>query len=498
MRTPLLLDLTADICADRKALGGIADGLDFAAVRGNARSAAAWLVEHGAQNAVFVGLNGHVLPVLMFASGMAGMPFVPVNYRLPDEELRKLIARTAPSLVVVDDDMEARIKDIEGTTLIKRSAFEARFLLSEPKEREALPESDQDLAVLLFTSGTTGDPKAAVLRHANLTSYVMSTVEFLGADEDEAALVSVPPYHIAGISAVLTAAYGGRRIVYLPAFTAEDWVATAAREAITHAMVVPTMLDRILDVLDRSGEKLPALRALSYGGGRMPEPVIARALAALPHVDFVNAYGLTETSSTVALLGAEDHRVAIASDDPLVRRRLGSVGRPLPSLELEIRRDDGSCCDAEESGEIHVRGEQVSGEYLHKKAIADDGWFATNDGGWLDADGYLFVEGRLDDVIVRGGENISPGEIEDVLRGHEGVADVAVLGLPSVQWGEKVAAVIVAKGDLPSIEALALHVKTALRSTKTPEAWYFRDALPYNETGKLLRRVLKAELANQD
>jgi acyl-CoA synthetase (AMP-forming)/AMP-acid ligase II len=323
----------------------------------------------------------------------------------------------------------------------------------------------------------------------------MSTVEFLGSAEDEAALVSVPPYHIAGISAILTSAYGGRRIVYLPAFTPEDWVEAAARERITHAMVVPTMLDRILDVMVKTGERLPALRALSYGGGRMPEPVIARALEMLPLVDFVNAYGLTETSSTIALLGAEDHRLAIASDDPAVRRRLGSVGQPLPSIELEIRREDGTLCGACESGEIHVRGEQVSGEYLHKKAIADDGWFATNDSGWLDEGGYLFVEGRLDDVIVRGGENISPGEIEDVLRGLDDVTDVAVLGLPDDQWGEKVAAVIVSRSGSPDVDAMAAHVRGLLRSTKTPESWFFRAELPYNETGKLLRRVLKAELA---
>lgn len=498
MQTPLLLELTADVCGDRKALGTLAQGMDFAAMRDNARVAAAMLAQLGAQNAVFVGLNGNVVPVLMFASAMAGLSFVPVNYRLPDIELCKLITRTAPSVVVVDDDMLARIDGIPGTTLIKRSEFEARFLIAAPEQIEPPGESENDIAVLLFTSGTTGDPKAAVLRHANLTSYVMSTVEFLGADEGEAALVSVPPYHIAGISAVLTSAYGGRRIVYLPAFSAEEWVMIAAREGITHAMVVPTMLDRILDVLDKSGQNLPALRALSYGGGRMPAQVIGRALEALPHVNFVNAYGLTETSSTVALLGADDHRIAFASDDPLIRRRLGSVGKPLPSLELEIRRDDGSCCDAEEHGEIHVRGEQVSGEYLHKKAIADDGWFATNDAGWLDADGFLFVEGRLDDVIVRGGENISPGEIEDVLREHEDVADVAVLGVPCELWGEKVIAVIVARSDAPDVAALSAYVKSRLRSTKTPENWYFRAELPYNETGKLLRRVLKAELAKPE
>jgi acyl-CoA synthetase (AMP-forming)/AMP-acid ligase II len=147
------------------------------------------------------------------------------------------------------------------------------------------------------------------------------------------------------------------------------------------------------------------------------------------------------------------------------------------------------------SGEIYVRGEQVSGEYTHKKAIQDDGWFATNDGGWLDEDGYLFVEGRLDDVIVRGGENISPGEIEDVLREHPGVADVAVLGVPDDHWGEQVAAAVVPRADAPSAEELAAWVKARLRSTKTPEVWAFREALPYNDTGKLLRRQLRAEMA---
>ena len=495
MQTRLLLDIAADACPDRLAVGSLSGGLDFQGLRARAAMVAAWLDETSARHAVFVGLNGSELPVLLFAAGMAGMPFVPVNYRLSDADLRKLVARTAPGVAVVDDDMLARIGEVEGVELVARSGFAARFMAGDPPDLRDIPEHENDIAVLLFTSGTTGDPKAAVLRHANLTSYVMSTVEFLGSDEDEAALVSVPPYHIAGISAILTSAYGGRRIVYLPAFTPEDWVETAARERITHAMVVPTMLDRILDVMAKTGERLPALRALSYGGGRMSEPVIARALQMLPQVDFVNAYGLTETSSTIALLGAEDHRLAIASDDPAVRRRLGSVGQPLPSIELEIRREDGAVCAPCESGEIHVRGEQVSGEYLHKKAIADDGWFATNDSGWLDDGGYLFVEGRLDDVIVRGGENISPGEIEDVLRGLDDVADVAVLGLPDDQWGEKVAAVIVSRSGAPDVDTMAAHVRGLLRSTKTPESWFFRAELPYNETGKLLRRVLKAELA---
>jgi acyl-CoA synthetase (AMP-forming)/AMP-acid ligase II len=185
----------------------------------------------------------------------------------------------------------------------------------------------------------------------------------------------------------------------------------------------------------------------------------------------------------------------MTSDDPLVRRRLGSVGKPLPFLEVEIRGPGGETLPAGRSGEICVRGDQIAGEYAHRKVLDDEGWFATNDGGWMDEAGYLFVEGRLDDVIVRGGENISPGEIEDVLRKHPQVDDVAVLGVPDNEWGEKVAAVVVAKGAPPAPDALATWVRTQLRSTKTPEVWEFRSALPYNDTGKLLRRQLKAEMS---
>jgi acyl-CoA synthetase (AMP-forming)/AMP-acid ligase II len=321
----------------------------------------------------------------------------------------------------------------------------------------------------------------------------------MGADEDEAALVSVPPYHVAGITAVLTSVYAGRRVVYLPAFTPEAWVAAARGEAVTQAMVVPTMLGRILDVLEREGERLPRLRHLSYGGGRMPLSVIERALEVLPGVEFVNAYGLTETSSTIAVLGPEDHRQAIASSDPAVRRRLRSVGRPLPSVVVEIRDPFGRAVAAGVTGEVWVRGEQVAGEYLGRPDALQDGWFPTKDGGMLDDGGYLYVEGRLDDVIVRGAENLSPGEIEDVLVSHPAVAEAAVVGVPDTDWGEKVAAVVVlAEGCTATADELQGWVRGRLRSSKMPERIDFREELPHNETGKLLRRVLRMELTGDD
>ena len=334
-----------------------------------------------------------------------------------------------------------------------------------------------------------------MLRHKHLVSYVITTVEFMGAGEDEATLVSVPPYHIAGISAVLSSVYAGRRVVQLGAFSPEDWVHTVRREHVTHAMVVPTMLGRILDVLEREGESLPTLRALSYGGGRMPMPVIERAMTDLPHVGFVNAYGLTETSSTIAVLDPEDHRVAWTASDPDARKRLGSVGRPIPSLELEIRDTAGLPVPTGERGEIWVRGEQVAGEYLDGQAPSSDGWFPTHDGGFLDSEGYLYVEGRLDDVIVRGAENMSPGEIEEVLLAHPAVVDAAVVGLPDIEWGERVVAAVVVVAEASVTEPeLQAWVAARLRSSRTPETIEFRAELPYNETGKLLRRVLRSEL----
>jgi acyl-CoA synthetase (AMP-forming)/AMP-acid ligase II len=489
MNISLLLEMSADAIADRTAIGGVDGGVSYGALLAKARRAASWIAARDVAHVVYLGFNAPAFPILLFASAMAGRPFVPLNYRLPDADLRKLAARTAPSLVVADDALAPRVADVAGVAVMRSSAFLDAIAAAEPAHADA----EQEVALLLFTSGTTGEPKAAMLRHRHLTAYVVQTVEFAGASEDEALLVSVPPYHIAGVSAVLTAVYGGRRIVQLPSFSPEGWVKAARDETITHAMVVPTMLGRILDELERTGERLPSLRHLSYGGGRMPVSVVERALALLPDVDFVNAYGLTETSSTIAVLDPEDHR--LARSDAAARRRLGSVGRPLPSVEVEIRGGDGQPLGAGEPGEIWVRGEQVSGEYLDRKAIRDDGWLPTNDCGWLDEAGYLYVDGRLDDVIVRGGENISPGEIEEALRAHPAVRDAAVVGLPDDEWGERIAAAIVARRAVDAAE-LQDWIRARLRSTKVPEEIHFRAELPFNDTGKLLRRELKKMLVN--
>lgn len=499
MNLMMLLEMAVSGFGEREAVRSGSEALTYEQLFAAAGAAAERLAASGCEHAAILDVNSLAVPVTLFASAWAGRPFVPLNYRLTDGELSALAERIAPSLLIAAPERAASLAALPGASVVDRETLLAGTRGAVAREPSWAMEGD-DIAILLFTSGTTGAPKAAVIRHRHLVSYVLGSVEFGSAGEDETALVSVPPYHIAGMAAITSSVYAGRRIVQLPAFSADAWVETARRERATHAFVVPTMLARIVDLLESQGDAtLPELRAISYGGGKMPLAVIERAMKRLPEASFTNAYGLTETSSTIAVLGPDDHRAAASSSDPAVRQRLASVGRPLPSVEVEIRDARGRCVAAGEHGEVFVRGEQVSGEYLGRGSTIDaEGWFATRDGGFLDAAGYLFLDGRIDDVIVRGGENMSPGEIEEVLLAHEAVADCAVVGIPDEQWGEAVAAaVVLASGREVNVEALQQWVRDRLRSSRTPQRIVFRAELPYNETGKLLRRRVKAELLEE-
>jgi acyl-CoA synthetase (AMP-forming)/AMP-acid ligase II len=324
-------------------------------------------------------------------------------------------------------------------------------------------------------------------------------VEFGVADETDTMLVSVPPYHIAGVSNLLSNVYAGRRIVYLESFTPEGWLESVRDEGVTHALLVPTMLARLTEHL-AGAAAVPTLRNLAYGGAKMPAPVLERATRLFPAVDFVNAYGLTETSSTIAVLGPDDHRAALTGD-PVAKARLGSVGKLLPGIEAQVRDPDGAVRPDGGIGDVFVRGDQVSGEYRGTASAVDaDGWLATRDRGWIDDEGYLFIEGRADDTIIRGGENLAPAEIEDVLLEHPAVAEAAVVGIPDEQWGQDIAAVIVPRaGHATDADELRTWVRSRLRSAKTPAVIVFRDSLPHTPTGKLLRREVLADLlANAD
>jgi acyl-CoA synthetase (AMP-forming)/AMP-acid ligase II len=451
------------------------------------------IAESGAQHVAYVGVGGAMLPALIFAAARAGLPFTPLNYRLSAEGIQTLIGRLPEPLVIVD----SRYRDMLGDSS-KRVMLSDDFLTAargaEPVAEFPDPES---VAIVLFTSGTTSQPKAVELSHNNLTSYVTGTVEFDSAGDQDAALICVPPYHIAGVGAALSNLYAGRKMVYLPNFDANEWVRLIGAEQVSTATLVPTMLDRVVTVLETGGHELSSLRNLAYGGSKVGLPLVRRALELLPGVGFVNAYGLTETSSTIAVLTPDDHRAAQASSDVAAVKRLGSVGRPVPGIEIEIRDDEGTVLPPGETGELFVRGEQVSGRYTGIGSVLDEnGWFPTKDIAMLDEEGYLFIGGRSDDTIIRGGENIAPAELEEVLVEHPHVRDVAVVGVEDPQWGQAIVAVVVPRpGVDPDPEELREHVRKSLRGSRTPDRVVFRDELPTTPTGKVLRREIIEDLA---
>jgi acyl-CoA synthetase (AMP-forming)/AMP-acid ligase II len=487
----LLLEMASSALDDRPAVVSGDYALTFAELDAAARRSAAKFLDMGATGVVFCGTNCATFPVALFAASYAGLPFIPLNYRLGEEQLRPLVEANAGAVIV------AELGSVPGAdpamTVQREDLLEDSFVASGDIELPGFVDPE-DVAIVLYTSGTSGTPKAALLRHRHLTAYVIGTVEFAGAEPDQAALVTVPPYHIAGIANLLSNMYAGRRIVYLDSFDAATWIDTVRREGVTQAMVVPTMLARVVHELDGAPAATPTLRTLSYGGARMPLPVLEQALELFPGTGFVNAYGLTETSSTIALLGPDDHAAAFAGD-PVAKVRLGSVGKVLPGIEVEVRDEDGTVLPVGEPGLVFLRGEQVSGEYESGSVVDSEGWFPTKDRGWIDTDDYLFIEGRADDTIIRGGENIAPAEIEDVLRRHEAVLDVAVVGIPDEEWGQEIAAVVVL-GEGRSVTAFELHeyCKEHLRGSKTPRLIEFRDELPHTPTGKLLRREVLADL----
>ncbi|WP_329551224.1 ANL family adenylate-forming protein [Streptomyces sp. NBC_00696] len=493
MNVSMILDMAADGFGDRVVIGPARDGLTPVRLRELAAGGARLVRAAHADAIVYLATNGPAFAVAQFAAARAGVPLVPVNYRLGEEQLDTLLANHPHALAISTPDQDAALRRA-GLSVYGPAAWLAQAAANADGGFELAPPPDAP-AVLIYTSGTTSAPKGVVLRHHNLVSYVLGTVEFAAAEPAEAALMSVPPYHIAAVSNVLTNLYAGRRALTLDQFTPEGWLALVREQRITHAMVVPTMLARIMDTdgLDRS---VPALRSLAYGGARMPVRVIETALRAWPAVDFVNAYGLTETSSTISVLGPTEHRAAVASDDLVVRARLGSAGLPVPGIEIEVRDVSGELLGAGETGQIWVRGEQVSGEYAGQGSAVDErGFFHTRDQGRLDADGYLHIEGRADDTIIRGAENIAPAEIEDVLLRHPDVLDAVVVGVPDEEWGQRIEAVVVARdGAEADAGALRAAVRGTLRGSKTPDRITYWTELPRTVTGKLIRRDIVAAL----
>jgi len=511
VNTANFLGIPAALFPDQQILRFAGRGTSYGELWDEARRLAAALQGIGIEKGQCVAVldtNSDRYVAAYYGAACAGAVFLPLNYRAKLPELEYMIASADVRALFVGERYAGILEQLRGrlsagTVVVSLSGqIQGTRTYAELVAGHAIEEpvavEDDDVAILMYTSGTTARPKAVLLSHGDFTHYVTSNVELADGSPRGKALVCVPLYHIAGATNIMTNVWTGRTMILLPQFDAGQWLRTVEEEQVTHAFVVPTMLKQIIDHPDFGRHDLSSLELISYGGAPMPFPVIRRALGVFPSsVGFVIAFGLTVTTSTLNGLGPEDPRPAGSGVQVEARlRRLRSIGRPLPDVELIVVDEQGRELPPGEVGEIWVRTPRVMKGYRTESGIESpvqrDGWLPTRDLGWIDEEGYVFLAGRKDDMIIRGGENIAPAEVESTLFSHPAVEDVAVIGVPDVEWGQRVAAFVVRRpGQSATAEELIEFCRQRLASFKKPDMIYFVSELPKNPLGKVLRKELR-------
>ncbi|UCH22103.1 MAG: long-chain fatty acid--CoA ligase, partial [Deltaproteobacteria bacterium] len=379
------------------------------------------------------------------------------------------------------------------------NTFYEDLIASAGSDEIAAEIGDEDITVLMYTAGTTGRPKGVPLRHSGFISYVLENVEPANPEIEERNLLTVPLYHVAGMQAVLAGAYGGRTLVLMRQFEVKEWLQTVQEERVTRAMLVPTMLKWIVDDPEFHDYDLSSLKVITYGAASMPLSVIQKAIAEMPAVRFINAFGQTETASTIAALGPEDHIIegADAEKEKKLKRLASSIGKPLSDVAVKIVDDQGNPLPANRVGEIYAKGPRIMKSYWgdeekSTQVITADGWLRTGDKGWMDPEGYIYLSGRSDDMIIRGGENISPEEVEDILHSHPKIEEAAVIGVPNPEWGQEPRAIVVVKkGENIGADEIMAYCRSRLAGFKRPRSVVFVDSLPRNPMGKVLKKELR-------
>ena len=515
MNTTDFLNIANAICPDRDCIVFEGGRWTYAQVNERVNRLANALAQSGIGKGDRIGIlhvncNQHI--ETYFAVAKLGAIFVPLNFRAKSDELAYMVANAEAKALFVG----SRYLDIVNTMLPQlptvkqcilvdskdKNKIHYEDLLGSASSDELVSEiGDEDITILMYTAGTTGRPKGVPLKHSAFASYVLDNVDPASPDIEERNLLTVPLYHVAGIQAMLAAIYGGRTLVLMRQFEVKEWLETIQREKATRAMLVPTMLKRVIDAPDYNQYDLSSLKIITYGAAAMPFEVINKAIQVMPWVRFINAFGQTETASTITTLGPEDHIIEGTEEEreKKLKRLTSSIGKPLPDVEVKIVDEEGKPLAPLEVGEILARGPRIMTGYWRdeqktSQVITQDGWLRTGDMGWIDEEGYIYLAGRGDDMIIRGGENISPEEVESVLHSHPKVEEASVIGVTDPEWGQEPRAVVVLKkGETATSEEIIEYCRSKLAGFKRPRSVVFLDALPRNPMGKVLRKKLRED-----
>lgn len=515
MNTTEFLMVSSAICPDRTAIVFEGQRFTFSQLSERAnRFANALLglgVDKGDRVAILqVNCNQYI--EAYYGVAKMGAIFVPLNFRAKRDELIYMLNHSESSVLLVGERYVELVNSMQPELpLVKHyisidgkqeGMLDYEDLLTTASDEEVFTDiADEDIAILMYTAGTTGLPKGVPLSHNSFSVYVMENVNPADPEIEETNLLTVPLYHVAGVQAMLAATYGGRTLATMRQFEVNEWLETVQREKANRAMLVPTMLKRVIDHPDLAKYDLSSLGVITYGAAPMPFEVIKKAIGLFPGVNFINAFGQTETASTITTLGPEDHVIEGTEEEK--EKKLGrltsSIGRPMSDVEMKIIDEAGNDLPLGEVGEIVARGPRVMSGYWKDaektaKAMTKDGWLRTGDMGYMDGEGYFYLATRVDDLIIRGGENISPEEVENVLYSHPAVDEAAVIGVPSEEWGQEPRAIVVLKeGTSATPEELIGFCRERLASFKRPRSVVFVDELPRTSTGKVLKRILREE-----
>ena len=526
MNTTEILIIARAIVPDRRAL--IFEGLEFSfeelQQRVNRLTSSMSALGVGAGDRVAtMQVNCNQSLEIYFAAAQLDALYVPLNFRARAEELKQMLTIAQPSILFIGErylplmqtgEVPAnRIVLLDGRPAEEQLSYHDLQNQGNPEQVHFPEAGDDDTTVIMFTAGTTGVPKGVMLTHDSFSSYLLSTVNPADPDVEETNLLTVPFYHIAGLQAALAAIYGGRTQVIMRQFEPVEWLDLAQEQRVNRAMLVPTMLKQLMDH-PRFGEyDLSSLSVITYGAAPMPLPVIRQAIEEFPGARFINAFGQTETASTITMLPPEDH-ILVGTEQEVEKklRRLSSIGKPLEDVEVMIVSEAGTPVTEGEVGEIVARGERMMKGYWRQEAATGEtlrsGWVYTGDLAYQDEDGYIYLAGRAKDFIKRGGEMIAPDEVEQTLMSHPLVEDAAVIGVPDLEWGEEIRALVVRKTnrtgapgeaaaqDIPDTDLeseLIEYCRPKLAGFKRPRSVVFVNALPRNVMGKVLKRELREQ-----